>query len=94
MLANNFWGDTSGPTHPGNAGGNGDPVIDAANGGTGNVEYLPFLTGMATQDDCLTGIPEAIGVTALNGHGKGLLIVLFGLLGLIALPRLPGSPST
>ena len=91
---NNFWGDTSGPTHPGNAGGNGDPVIDAANGGTGNVEYLPFLTGMATQDDCLTGIPEAIGVTALNGHGKGLLIVLFGLLGLIALPRLPGSPST
>jgi hypothetical protein len=32
----NYWGDPSGPTHPGNPGGKGDNV-------TGNVDYTPWL---------------------------------------------------
>jgi hypothetical protein len=37
----NWWGHTSGPTHPSNPGGAGDTVVDGANGGTGAVDFTP-----------------------------------------------------
>src|SRR5262249_45827382 len=42
---NNWWGSNSGPQHPSNPGGTGNPVIDAANGGAGTVDFKPFLRG-------------------------------------------------
>lgn len=36
---NNWWGSSSGPTHPSNPGGNGDAIIAP----DGNVDFIPFL---------------------------------------------------
>jgi nitrous oxidase accessory protein NosD len=38
---NNWWGSSTGPTHPNNPGGTGDAVIDAPEF---NVDYTPWLT--------------------------------------------------
>jgi hypothetical protein len=48
----NFWGDPSGPSHPGNPGGTGDPIQDGDNGGLGTVLFGGFLAGPATDADC------------------------------------------
>jgi hypothetical protein len=40
MAQNNWWGSSTGPTHPSNPGGTGDAIIDPDL----NVDYTPFLT--------------------------------------------------
>jgi hypothetical protein len=39
----NWWGHSTGPTHPGNIWGSGDVVIDKKNGGEGLVDYAPWI---------------------------------------------------
>jgi uncharacterized repeat protein (TIGR01451 family) len=39
----NWWGSQSGPTHPTNAAGLGDAILDGANGGAGTVDLDPFI---------------------------------------------------
>ena len=70
----NFWGQVSGPSHPGNPGGTGDPIQDGNNGGFGTVLFAPFLTGPATDEDCpLAPVTE---VPALGLPGVMLLVLL------------------
>ncbi|MEM9291102.1 MAG: right-handed parallel beta-helix repeat-containing protein [Acidobacteriota bacterium] len=38
----NFWGAASGPTHPNNAGGTGDSVLDMFSGGLGTIDFSGF----------------------------------------------------
>ncbi len=81
----NFWGDPSGPTHPGNPGGLGDLVRDGANGGAGAVDYSGFLAAEATPGDCID--PIALEIPAAGGAGLALLATLLALAGLAALRR-------
>jgi hypothetical protein len=43
---NDYWGSSTGPTHPDNPGGMGQKIIDSRNGapGSGIVNFTPFLT--------------------------------------------------
>jgi len=41
----NWWGDPSGPNHPNNPGGTGNPIRDGASGGFGTVDFAPWLSG-------------------------------------------------
>lgn len=81
----NFWGAASGPTHPGNPGGTGDAVLDAANGGAGVVDYSGFLAAPATAEACpamaVTEIPTA------GGFGLVLLVALLAACGIAVLRR-------
>ncbi|MEM7279512.1 MAG: right-handed parallel beta-helix repeat-containing protein [Pseudomonadota bacterium] len=57
----NFWGNASGPTHPGNPGGTGDVVADAANpidDATGIVLYSNFISGSTAIP--LLGLPGLV----------------------------------
>jgi hypothetical protein len=79
----NWWGDPSGPTHPDNPGGIGDPIRDAAAGGVGTVLFAPFLAGPAIPDDCPA--TPVVEIPALGPAGLALLALLlagvaFGLL--------------
>jgi hypothetical protein len=44
--SNNYWDSTTGPNHPNNAGGTGQVIVDANNGGAGSgvVNFTGFLT--------------------------------------------------
>jgi len=85
----NYWGNPSGPTHPGNPGGSGDSVVDGANGGSGTIDYLPFLDSPATDADCPTGAPATpFAVPGLDAAGR---LVLITLLLLVMLSAGPGS---
>jgi hypothetical protein len=55
----NWWGDASGPVHPGNPGALGDTVIDGANGGGGTVSYDPWVSELsaALAGDAFAGVP-------------------------------------
>jgi lysophospholipase L1-like esterase len=62
----NWWGDASGPSHPSNAGGTGDEVLDGANGGLGVVDFDPWITldpgipcSGAPADADNDGVPDA-----------------------------------
>jgi hypothetical protein len=67
----NFWGDPSGPTHPSNPGGSGDTIQDGANGGAGNVVFVPFLSVSASQaESCATK-----GVPALDARALAALVL-------------------
>jgi len=79
----NFWGDASGPTHPGNPGGLGDLVRDGANGGDGAVDYSGFLAAEATAADCIE--PVLFEIPTVGGAGLALLALLLLLGGLAAL---------
>lgn len=71
----NYWGDPSGPTHPGNPGGIGDVVVDSANGGTGVVDYSGFLADPASDADCPQPIFEAVPVPTMTPVGMLMLIL-------------------
>lgn len=73
----NYWGDPSGPTHPGNPGGIGDVVIDSANAGTGVVDYSGFLADPASDADCPQPVVEALPVPTMNPVGMVMLILGF-----------------
>lgn len=70
-----FWGDPSGPTHPDNPAGTGDPVHDAVAGFAGTVRFDPFLGALASADDCL--LPgAALAIPALGPAGLLLLALV------------------
>ncbi len=46
-----FWGNASGPTHPDNGAGTGQTVIDGDNGGSGTVDFDPFVTQFVSGAD-------------------------------------------
>jgi hypothetical protein len=71
--ANNFWGSESGPTHPSNPGGTGDPIADGANGGAGTVIFKPFLT----EETFRSAFCQARGAPALGGPGLALVVLMF-----------------
>jgi hypothetical protein len=52
---NNFWDSQTGPTHPDNPAGQGEAVVDTANGGAGTVVFAPYLDELATPDNCGVG---------------------------------------
>jgi hypothetical protein len=70
----NFWGNPSGPTHPGNPGGSGDVVRDAVAGASGEVGYSPFLAGPATAEDC--PVAAVAEIPALGPAGLALFALL------------------
>lgn len=47
----NWWGDATGPTHPDNSPGTGDPVADDENGGEGAADFVPFITTVTASAD-------------------------------------------
>jgi hypothetical protein len=68
----NWWGDASGPTHPGNAGGSGDTIIDGTNGGSGTIHYSPWIstvTANATADPVTVGGSTEVSFQFSNGGG-------------------------
>jgi len=75
----NWWGDASGPTHPGNAGGTGDSVVDGGNGGSGTVDFDPWVDTISGSADAATaGSPSVVsfqfsdaGGTVFLGQGVG-----------------------
>lgn len=81
----NYWGDASGPTHPANPGGTGDPVLDGASGAAGTVDYASFLAQSATIDDCALGLPAPVSVPTLDPIARALLLTTLLLIGLFAL---------
>ena len=80
----NFWGDPSGPTHPGNPGGAGDVIQDLAVGFPGTVIYDPFLAAPAGAADCPlpAGLPEipTLDPASLLTFGLALVLAAWGLL--------------
>jgi hypothetical protein len=91
----NFWGDASGPTHPGNPGGAGDVIRDSAGGFAGTVLYDPFLAAPASPADC--PVQGALEIPALDPAGLFLLAVLLAAGALAVLrrrsPACPCPPS-
>ncbi|MEM1203772.1 MAG: right-handed parallel beta-helix repeat-containing protein [Acidobacteriota bacterium] len=72
----NYWGAPDGPTHPGNPAGTGDLVSDGLAGGSGVVQWLPFLTAPATPDDCPAFVVDVPAVTP-----TGLALLALALIG-------------
>ncbi len=73
----NYWGAISGPTHPGNPGGSGDAVGDAATGDAGSVDYSGFLAQPASVDDCpKLALPPYTPVPMLDARSLLLLALL------------------
>lgn len=73
---NNFWGAASGPMHPGNPAGTGDSIVDGANGGSGTVDFEPFLTvPSADSAVCHPRGAPALGAPALAVLVLALLVL-------------------
>lgn len=75
----NFWGHLSGPDHPGNPGGTGDPIQDGDNGGFGTVLFGGFLIHSATDEDC--PVVAVVEVPALGPLGLVLLTLVLACAG-------------
>ncbi|RFF29650.1 hypothetical protein [Wenzhouxiangella sediminis] len=92
---NNYWGDASGPTHPGNSGGTGDAVIDSANGGAGSVDFTGFLDQAASAAACIRGSVSPVAVPTMNAVGRAVLVfailAMALMLAVIPDPRRPES---
>lgn len=81
----NYWGDPSGPTHPGNPGGVGDAIHDAAAGFAGTVLFDPFLAAEATAGDCpVTPVQE---IPTLGGAGLAALALALAVAAAFVLRR-------
>ena len=67
----NWWGSPTGPTHPTNAGGMGDLVVDDGDG----IDFMPFRTTSAGGTPCIPTPPPSGKVTGggqINvANGKG-----------------------
>jgi len=68
---NNWWGSATGPMHPSNPAGTGNPVIDGANGGAGTVDFVPFLPEPSAE----SGICHQHGAPALGSSALALLAI-------------------
>jgi hypothetical protein len=55
----NWWGSSTGPTHPNNPGGMGDLVVDDGDG----IDYVPFLPSPAGGTPCIPTPPPSGKVT-------------------------------
>jgi hypothetical protein len=80
----NFWGDISGPTHPGNPAGTGDQVQDGANGLSGTVDFDPWI-------DTITPSGPAEAVPA--GMATTISFQFSGGSGTVFLGQGPGDPN-
>jgi hypothetical protein len=81
----NWWGNATGPTHPGNATGTGEDVLDGANPGTlgaqGTVDFAPWI-------DTTTGSGSAV-----VGQASNIEFRFTGGAGAVALQEGPGDPN-
>ena len=78
----NWWGAASGPTHPGNPPGTGDPVVDSANGGGGTVDFDPWIDTIGGSAGAAT-IGQPVVVTFQFTGGSGAVSLAEG----------PGDPN-
>jgi hypothetical protein len=78
----NWWGDTTGPTHPNNAGGTGETVVDGSNGGSGTVDYTPWI-------DTVNGSASP----ASEGSASNLNFQFSGGSSTVFLGKGPGDPN-
>jgi hypothetical protein len=68
----NWWGSSTGPTHPSNPGGMGDLIVDDGNG----IDFVPFRTTPAGGTPCIPTPPPSGKVTGggqinvANGRGS------------------------
>ncbi|MCP4537091.1 MAG: hypothetical protein GY832_08080 [Chloroflexi bacterium] len=70
----NWWGDTSGPTHPSNVGGSGDTVVDGSNGGSGTVDFGPWIdTISGSAAPTAPGNPSLVQFQFSGGDGSVFL---------------------
>ena len=70
----NWWGDWSGPTHPNNPGGSGDLVEDGANGGSGTIDYDPWIDTIVISGGPATeGVPSDLTFQFSGGSGTVFL---------------------
>lgn len=83
--AHNYWGHPTGPLHPGNPGGVGDAIFDAANGSVGDVSFHPFLIAAAGPGDCPA--PVAVEVPAASTSALLVLIAILSVLAVMSLGR-------
>ena len=77
----NYWGDLTGPTHPGNAAGLGDSIDDSLGTGFGTVNHIPFIdtiTGSVAADPAPVGGAATVSfqfsdaaMTVFLGAGPG-----------------------
>lgn len=97
----NWWGSTTGPQHPTNPSGTGNPVIDGANGGSGTVTFIPFIDTIKTSvsGPLVVGSPTTIDFQFSGGNGTVFLgpippLSLFLPLELLTPPDPPFAIST
>ncbi len=72
----NWWGDASGPSHPNNPGGTGDAIIDGASGGSGTVDFEPWIdtiTHSAMPDPVTVGKLTTVRFQFSGGGGAVFL---------------------
>lgn len=77
-----WWGAGSGPSHPGNASGTGDDVLDSANGASGTVDFDPWV-------DTITGT----GVSATVAVATTVTFEFTGGNGAVSFAEGPGDPN-
>jgi len=69
----NWWGAASGPTHPSNAAGTGDAVLDAANPGDlfaeGAVDFTPWIDTVSGSGTAIVGQASTISFEFKGGAG-------------------------
>ncbi|HEV8266374.1 MAG TPA: right-handed parallel beta-helix repeat-containing protein, partial [Gemmatimonadales bacterium] len=63
----NWWGSSTGPTHPSNLGGTGDPVVDNGPLLPGGIDFDPWLTSAAGGTSCA---PPAAPPGKVTGGGQ------------------------
>jgi hypothetical protein len=59
----NWWSSSTGPTHPSNPGGTGDPVVDNGPLVMGGIDFTPFRTSPAAGTPCSAGPPATLTLT-------------------------------
>lgn len=69
----NWWGAATGPTHPSNATGTGDDVLDGANPGTltaqGTVDFSPFISTSSGSGSAVVGQASTISFEFTGASG-------------------------
>jgi hypothetical protein len=94
----NWWGSVTGPTHPGNPGGTGNAVIDGSNGGSGTVDFLPFIDTITPLVPSDASLKQATEVAFQFSGGNGTVFLglppLFSLFGGFIPPDPPFALTT
>jgi hypothetical protein len=73
----NWWGDPSGPMHPGNPGGLGNAVIDGSNGGAGSVDFTPFIDTITASAPPSAPVNQQVPVDFQFSGGNGTVFLGF-----------------